>query len=220
MSFKTFLEDSNNFEDILQKIEKDCKPFLKHKRALWRGMDVGSEMFGEKKVRKDRKPRGGNERLSAFVNGFLEWKKLPRRDKSIFATTGKDLSGAFGHPCLIFPKREFKFVWFERITDMNNFTNYDLYNLMERLPNDIWKKDYATMYTAVKDGAETPDEQEQVNSLLSSLSYYERGHFPDQGNKNEIIIECDAYYYLMGSPYNQRIDEYPTTHAIKRFDLK
>jgi hypothetical protein len=102
---------------IVQLIEKDCKPFLKHKKMLWRSGRTHRGFFGTAKPKKNRVPRDTPVYFHDFINEYLKSKGLPDRANSTFATTNGYDAGYYGTPSLIFPKGDFKFLWFPETVD-------------------------------------------------------------------------------------------------------
>ena len=114
-----------DLDTFLSLIKKDCKPFLKHKTQLFRGM-TGYPSMGKRAVRKDRVPKDSNESESIFINGFLRDNKLPLRSNTMFATTDIGMASVYGDEYQVFPIGNFKCYYFDRIDDVYGqiFSNY------------------------------------------------------------------------------------------------
>ena len=236
MGFKDFITeavDQAELEKAFAKIEKDCKPFLKHKRAIWRGVNTTDDAWGLKKVRKDRIPLGNNPDFSAFTNAFLDSKKLPNRSKSIFATAKKDYAMVFGNTCLIFPKGNFKHVWFPDIDDMNSH-RYERFGTWLRSYVDdksIFKKKFDDQVHLLQkqlmqdemDGKDYDGEldsfviQRGFTRYVQALENFDNKTFPPPDKRNEIIIDCKDYYWIKttGGPFDKTPDI-----IMDRFNLK
>ena len=236
MGFKEFLlEGTEDLEAFFQKVEKDCKPFLKHKRALWRGLDTKGEDFGEKKVRQNRTPLVATPEMTTFVNAFLKKNKLPLRTNSLFALNSDKRTEVFGDSCLIFPKGKFKFVWFPEIIDLNS-AKYNMFKLWVQHYADkkIFKMNsfddmvHAIQQQLLADTAREaeleevflPSTQEHFTRVVTGLEKFNNKKLPatDDYQRNEIMIECKDYYFLRKKFSVD--DSGPVDQAIKRFGLK
>lgn len=227
MGFKQFYSESlfpdeEDFQNILKEIEKNCKPFLRHKKALYRGMNTENvDDFGIKKVRKDRQPLGGNMELSAFTNAFIDSKKLPNRSKSIFALTNDKFTRVFGDTHLIFPKGNFKAVWFPGIGDMNSGIFGMFTDFLKTLDQSIFKKPWDDQFHEVQkaiiaDGHEGT--MRQFNKFITALENYNNKSFPKDTKYDEVIIDCKEYYFIRDK---FTTDEFNNIEkAIKHFGLK
>jgi hypothetical protein len=246
MEYVKLVEAVTDYEDIFKKIEKDCKPFLKHKRAIWRGLDIKGKEFDVRKVRKDRKPLGDNQALTDFTNAFIDSKNLPNRSRSVFGTTKEKYTAIFGNTCLLFPKGNFKHVWFPGIDDMNShrFEQF-AYWLKKYVDPSVLKKPFKDQLEIIKKQIIRDDENEDglmtdinidmffvkraFDKYVTALESYNDKTFPIAAEKNktiavkagqtgEIIIDCNEYYYLARS---FSIDDTGIVdQAIKRFNLK
>ena len=120
MRFKDFLqEDTNTFEEILEKIKADCQPFLKEARyPVWRGMNgVKSGMLISHPT--DRAPRDSKPYMNMLLNAGIELAFGVRdiRQNCFFGTGDASSVTVYGTPYLIFPRGEFKFIWSPTISD-------------------------------------------------------------------------------------------------------
>jgi hypothetical protein len=104
-------------DQFIKDIKKSCKPFLKHKRILYRGMH-GYEDMGKRKVRKKRRPKDSTGNQDIFINTFLGEKKLPLRSNSIFTSTDDRTASEYGSVYLVFPVGKFRSMYFNTIEDL------------------------------------------------------------------------------------------------------
>lgn len=107
----------DDINTVIELIKKDCKPFLKHKTIIWRGMYDKAEM-GFRSVRKDRKPKDSSVSQDLIMNAYLKERGLPLRSKSMFATTDQGMAMVYGEEYLVFPIGNFKSVYFSEVEDM------------------------------------------------------------------------------------------------------
>jgi hypothetical protein len=230
-NYRRLVEDTNNLEKLFRTIEKDCQPFLRYRKALWRGLDSKGQTFGEKKVRKDRVPLAGNQEMTDFTNAFLKEKGLPRRDRSMFATPKEEYAQVFGDTCLVFPKGRSKMVWFPQIIDMNSMKYQQFGHWLKDLEDkSIFKKSfkdqvYHFQKQVLQDEMDrksgehwdTMFVQKGMTAYVTALEGFENKKMPPIGAKNEVIIECDSYYWIRKQ---FSVNDDPTDQAIERFNLK
>jgi hypothetical protein len=138
MGFKQFVNEANyteytNFDEMVAMIKKDCKPFLKHKTQIWRGMPQLSNLpnMGKRDVRKHRKPLDSSKTEDILINTFLKKHNLPLRSESMFATSRLKNTQIYGKPYLVFPIGNFRFVYFTEVPDFSQdvFHVFKPYNL-------------------------------------------------------------------------------------------
>ena len=80
---KEMINLNNVAEELLEKIKKDCKPFLKQMnidKPLWRGSkDIVRNDYEKIKPRKDRRPRNTDPDLQVILDNVFNkkfgWKK-------------------------------------------------------------------------------------------------------------------------------------------------
>jgi hypothetical protein len=74
--------------------------------------------MGIREVRKDRKPKDSSNSEDIVVNGYLKDNKLPLRSKALFGSTDEGVAMSYGEEYLIFPKGNFKSVYFDKVDDV------------------------------------------------------------------------------------------------------
>lgn len=122
MGFKQFLAEAKHtkftLDETIEKIKKDCKPFLKHKVALYRGMGPEYGLLGGiRGVRFDRKPLTSSQEFADFMSDYLYNIGAPDRSQAMFCTRQETSTWDYGEPYLVFPKGNFRYFYFEHIED-------------------------------------------------------------------------------------------------------
>jgi len=127
------------FIDIMRKIYKNCKPFLKEWAKPQKGSsDVkfllsgreSSKIFDKRKIRKDRKPVDTHDTINNDLNDeFQRQFGYPARSNSIFCTSLVVVATTYGDPYMIFPIGKYKYLWNKNI--------HDLYNHIQRTFNGL-----------------------------------------------------------------------------------
>jgi hypothetical protein len=211
-----------SYSEVIEGIKKDCKPFLKHKQFIFRGMD-GYEDFGSRGVRKSRESLGMLRIMTKLVNTFLNDHHLPLRNESVFCTASESEKevALFGKQYVIFPKGNFKHVWFSDIIDFNTDERFDAFdrvishadhddlkNMDSILDNNSFLDALPLLidYLGSKGGYSgnaLEDVTESLTVISTSLSKFNNKKLPSSNIKNEIIVECNEYYYVLvnGTPY-------------------
>jgi hypothetical protein len=122
MSFKQFLLEAKHtkmsVEETIELIKKDCKPFLKHGVALYRGME--QRTYGEsgsRGVRFDRKPLTSSSKFSEFMFDYMYKIGAPSREQSMFCTRDQTGTWDYGEEYTVFPKGNFRYFYFEDLSD-------------------------------------------------------------------------------------------------------
>lgn len=121
-------------KEILPKLEKDCKPFLKEKTLLYRGF--GRRFDFEFIIpRKDRRPldspqwfHDGFDNASKKVFG---WKS---RSEGVFASSTYSTASAYagsGTVAMVFPKGKFKYIWSSKINDLFDELNDEDFSIFD-----------------------------------------------------------------------------------------
>lgn len=154
MRFKAFLneEKSLTFNEVIERIKAECKPFLQQRGDLFlfRGMpssfhDQNSAEFVPHPT--NRTPKDSGEGFNATFNAGIElaFGIKDVRKKSIFATGDRRVAVKYGELNHIFPKGDFKFLWADSIED-----SYDSSNQITQLMIDELTK-IDTQYVMIND---------------------------------------------------------------------
>lgn len=196
----------STLDTVISKIKEDCKPFLKHKQLLYRGMEhLGKDNFGYKSVRKDRKPKDSSVPMAEFLDKFYNKHKIPLRSQSLFCLA-RDAVNVHGYSYYIFPIGKFKFAWFDEILDLYDADpNSSIY---------ISDDDKDSFLKVLKTGPSDPDKM--INMLIDTANDFSsalrvdvvtaleslrdskptRNKLPTNKSESEIIIDCKYYYFI------------------------
>lgn len=127
MKLYEVLENSDELTPIIEKIKRDCQPFLSQSKGLpmMRGVSAKDTtsvpLFSEESVRMDRRPRNsGNQPFFNWsFNAVIQEKfKIPRvRFTSLFCSGSYGSAQYYGVPTFVFPKENFKYLWSPKIND-------------------------------------------------------------------------------------------------------
>jgi hypothetical protein len=209
--------------DILDRIKKECKPFLKHKQLLYRGMDKDSSSAGIAQVRKNRNSKGMSGIFREFFNTFLKENKLPLRHESLFCIAHETTQSyrTFGNKYAVFPKGNFDFVWFQRFRDINMVREVnDIERFFSRLGlkrKEVWKKmeentSFKSKIEFLKEYMLTNDKDatRSIDSFYRDIKMFETRKLPDVMNSKEIAIDCDEYYYIFIGEGDEGIEKIAT----------
>ena len=118
-------ENITTVEELNELIHKNCKYYLKlteGKYIFKRGMSSDIDIFGKKKVRQNRRPRGMDKNIFGKLNTWLDQSNHVRRDKAVIATNIINNISQFGVTYWIFPIGKFNYTWL-KANDMN-ITDY------------------------------------------------------------------------------------------------
>lgn len=193
MKFKSWLNENDiDVEpEFLDKIKKDCQPYLKLlkksnvKSPLFRGMN-NRDFFGEEMVRKNRQPSGTSPYYFPLINKLLKKKGFPSRSESIIATFDKSHVSIFGSPYFIFPKGNFKYAYFKG-TDFNWISN-------RASPGDLeWK------FSEIVKGRgfeSIEKDTEVINKSIDILMVNNKNLLDAYKKGYEIWVDCNEYYYI------------------------
>lgn len=134
MRFKEYLNEQNdgNIKEILEKIKKDCQPFLKDlKKAsplddlLYSGRKKSESAF-KGTVRKNRNPKDTPLDVHNWLdNWFEENFGIKARSNSIITTGDSDVAKGYGNLYVIFPIGNYEIIWSPRINDLYTKLYYE-----------------------------------------------------------------------------------------------
>jgi hypothetical protein len=125
----------NNFDGIVEIIERDCKPFLESgaKRLLFRGMRNKTKTMLKVNVRQDRKPKSMGVEMHNLADKWFDEKfGFKARSAAVFVTGDSSEAHDYGSLYAIFPIGDFKFVWSKKSSDL--FVHlFDLASTIQKL---------------------------------------------------------------------------------------
>lgn len=148
MKFSAIKETDDNYSPkvkeylkYIEMIRKDCKPFLdREKSLLYRGLGVESDLFLEKTVRTDRKPKDTHPAMSKlFDNIFYELFRVKLRSEALFAIRNMSGAAEYGNVYMIFPKGKYEIFVSSSISDL--YSDVAGRGLFNYLLEDSSKKD-------------------------------------------------------------------------------
>ena len=194
MSGNTMDEDFIFAMKIVEKIKRDCQPYLKEMgqkdmfsaydrgRALYRGLD-SYKGFLKKRVRLgSRRPTDMNIDDHNMINKYFKKKYGAPFRNALFLTGNRRNAAGYNTGSgaayyLIFPIGEFKFIWSSRITDL---------------------------FSAI-----VGVEGDKVKSLLNRYQRTDLKAAKDSGN--EIMLRCKSYYAVSNfiiNDYDKAMNRY------------
>lgn len=151
MKFKEYLNEAFEFTDeMIDTIKKDCKPFLKYKNFLFRGMSNPNTEMVKKIRRTDRQPLHTDTDLHNIIdNIFLKEWGWKARSQGVFARADYQVN-FYGRKHLVFPIGKFTYLWSKLIFDavaFDKIQHIDKKSGKEKVqvrlfPNDDEKSDY------------------------------------------------------------------------------
>ena len=178
MKLKRYLTESITKQEIIEILEKDCKPFISKmgkSHLLLRGSRHSNPDITKMTPRSDRHPMSTSPRIQEILDQLFEnkfgWKP---RSSSVFCTTVYNTAQFYGEPNSIWPIGNFKFLWSDTITDM--FTRVSDIGLFISITSDTTKLE---------------------KELKKAVNTYSNKNLPKALNSNsEIMIGCKNYYMV------------------------
>lgn len=197
---------------------------------FYRGMR-NKPVVGVYHSRKDRKPKDTHPLWDQLINLTLKDNGVIPRSQGVFAFTNEFKSMEFGPSYYIFPIGKFDFYYIDGIEDIT----YDLSlgsgrQEFSEMPNDfldIWMKNAKRAKSAqnfidlwqdsIMDyedeggdlfnfGEELDATEEKMQKIRGLGRDIIKNRLPDSGGQ-EIVINCDKYYYLNAKLYNKLWNE-------------
>ena len=200
--------EQENEEIPLEDIVSDCKPFMKELKKsgyqfLYSGRMSG-DVYMERKVRKDRRPKDTPEWIHDIIdNEFKDKFGVKARSQSLFAFNNIEDTKFFGDPFLIFPKGKYMFLFNKEIQD--------LYGNLGRELDKIYGKDSLKLM----------DEFEKSDKLVwnSLRERYEPPNTPGtikaKNQHSDNSITKDEYLENVRSVVNKIVNSYEKTTSPK-----
>ena len=179
---QTYIKEAIEINDL---IYSNCRPYLRlidqlDGKLIKRGLDV-TESFGEKRVRKDRRPLGMSYDIFKLFNEWLEKNGHNRRDRSVSASS--KVNELFGKEYYFFPIGDFSYSWLE---------SKDV-NMDDRRTG--W---YQTAPDEYFQDPENFDDDYKISLDKPFADYFhtDRGISRAYDKGFEIWFNCDKYYYV------------------------
>lgn len=213
--------DSNNFENILNIIEKDCKPYLdilsNESKLLFKGTNHAEDFIDDgiylKNVRKDRKPKDTKNDINEYISKlFLNKFNESIREIGTFTTKNPGVARDYGNEYIFIPIGEFYYYHNPEIEDLFTHiheTPWYLYKI-----SDNKKDEYLNLYGEGTGNGEFyfnnipygNIEYEAVADILEEYDYY---------TENEVqamlewkpTIQFDEYSEKMENDYINEINK-------------
>jgi len=223
---------SKSFETLYKNISKDCAPYFKAVKGktipfLYRNMKFSADL-GIKKVRKNRIPLDTNRHVHELYDNILEdLYGFKGRSSALFCSGDSEgFNLEYGPNCIVFPIGKFEFIWSSKVKDSFHSIGYqglmkafrDEYSkeLTELYNNSNFKSlgyklyDYANeIIIAYFQGdkiepAETKFIESVVERIIVNKFDYKDNNLREAlQSKNEIMLNCDSYYYFEQKTYEQ-----------------
>lgn len=208
MKFNEF-EPGNKQEVIdtlAEKIATECAGYLDLTKALshapkflYRGVaDIPSKQnpayfLQPQTVRKDRKPRDTHVEMHNAVDNWMANKfRFRARSQGLFVIGSPTIAADYGEVCIVFPIKEFDYLWNEKIDDLTFVINNEIYFSHPALDPSV------PMQTRSK--LDLPDTNEIVNKVLDNGKWHYNAGFTTYLNKfrrNEMTMACPYGYYIV-----------------------
>lgn len=242
VTFKSFLAESDDrqmsFDDMIEIIKRDCKPWLdvvknlpRGKRMIYRGMSTASTAsLNKKSVRVNREPRHSDKWLHDLLNNFL-FKKFGTkyRSEALFVTPSTTVAKGYTHKrgetfdtgavYLIFPIGSVDYCFSETTKDVT----WDIMaNIMPELHYDYSRE-------GLKGDKITKAIKADIEEMIEKN---ERFHYVENENigsafkrDNEIMIKCKDFYFIMlhsaaGTPKISQTSEPEDSRYVYDFEDK
>ena len=119
---------SNEMDEIIQILLKDCKPFLKEfnmfHNPIYRGSNkdmAGETHFMKVTSRRKRIPKDTPKWLHNLMDEmFFKHHGWKARSEGIFVTHSRSIAGNYGWQVLFFPKGKYQYLWNPDVEDLYN----------------------------------------------------------------------------------------------------
>lgn len=185
-----------NAKEFIEQVVKDCRPFLKAKRAgqlVFRGMKSFDEFIYNKPVRKNRTPLNTPAKLHDIIDQFFK-KKFGYyfRSNAIFVTGDYNEAIGYGDAYAIYPIGDFQFLWSQEVDDL-------FIELKRLLQKDSLSIKYFKPNAKHNEESKKALDEYLNNKFIDAIKdlNYQNMHLVSAiESKNEIMIHCDAYHAI------------------------
>lgn len=207
MKIKTLFESSSPLtKSIVEKIIKDCKPFIDEvididENRLYRGLQLGSfkrrseevaEDVYKAKVRIGRVPLNTPKYIHEFMDEWMATELGVRfRSESIFCAGDRTTVLSYGNPYVILPIGKFSYAWSPFIGDV--FSDVEEICHASKQSNEETDAVLAQIREVLENAAYKTDD------LIRAIQ-----EFPT----HEIMISCEEYYAFEPSVFRDYFYQY------------
>lgn len=179
-------QSSLDLNQVAQKINEDCQPFLSqayqalNKAPLFRGMRPGPDFFVKNTISK-RRPESINDTTHQIAD---EWFKQQfghrfRSSNVMFATSKLSQTGIYGHPHIVFPIEQFSFVWSYDVPDLFTYLSKQHANTPEKIEQALDEAEYQStnLHDALLSG----------NEIMFNVNRYYAIRFQSRNSTRSLI---------------------------------
>ena len=172
MKFSTIKETEDNYSPkvkeylkYIEMIHRDCKPFLaKEKNLLSRGLGSENDLFIEKQIRTDRRPKDTDPKMSKFFDEvFYELFRVKLRSEALFAIRQSGHSTEYGNAYIIFPQGKYDIFVSTSISDL--YTDIAGKGLFPYLMADVTKQEFMKL-------GDNQEESDTIGNLYDMFDHY------------------------------------------------
>lgn len=179
---QTYIKEAIEINDL---IYSNCRPYLRlidqlDGKLIKRGLDV-TESFGEKRVRKDRRPLGMSYDIFKLFNEWLEKNGHNRRDQSV--SVSSNTNELFGKEYYFFPIGDFSYSWLEsQDVNMDDRRTGWYMDAVAEFFDDPYNFDRDIHY--------------RLDKPFADYFHTDRGISRAYDKGFEMWFNCDMYYYV------------------------
>jgi hypothetical protein len=213
----TLSVEQATFTFFITNILRDCKPFIReldmnNPKFLYSGRKRDTDWF-EQNVRNDRQPKDlAPDIHNDFDDEFMKQHGWRARSNSLFCSGLEAFSYEYGNTYMIFPKKQYKFLWSDEVGDLfMHLKNYVRGADFSRNGNGLYQYifnvvefEHTQKNDFSKDGI-TVEVSARYYEFISDLveTYKSTDLKRAIDSHKEIMINCQSYYAVR---YNRWFD--------------
>lgn len=210
-------ESSEKIDNMIEMIKENCKPFLNDVKKQSR-LDLlfsgrgSSDVFIERKIRKDRKPLDTPLKLQNIVDDlFNKFYGVKPRSSSIFCYVDDLKTTAYGTPFIIFPIGSYKLLWSPEVNDLydkisgQGWRFYVAYlrnpnprmvwaGMSEEIKDNDFNNDFGRFKEYLESGQVENDFKEYILPIIRSYKMIDASQLNEPTTANEIMLMGEGYY--------------------------
>jgi len=196
MKLKRYLTESKTKQEIIETLEKDCKPFISKmgkSRILLRGSRrANPDGIIKLSPRSDRKPLSTNPGIQKIIDEVFQsefgWKP---RSTGLFCTTVFNTALFYGQTNSIWPIGPFKFLWSQKISDFFSW-------ISDVSPTEYSQLIKGSITNLTPGEASDPEVIKKVKEILKKAvdQYTDKNLSKALNSNSEIMIGCKNYYMV------------------------